>query len=101
MTRITLTTELGGNQSGSTIEVTPGVAEQLTGGEYATVVGDQPQGESSDAAGDTSEPPRSGRGSGQDKWAVYAQSLGIEVPADADRDAIIALVGARPAAADD
>ena len=94
MTRITLTSDLGGSKAGATIEVTPGVAEQLTVGEYATVVGGSPQAEAG-------EPPRSGRGSGQDKWAVYAQSIGLEVPADADRDAIIALVDARPAGTDD
>ena len=51
MTRITLTHELGGNKAGDTIDVTPGVAEQLIASEYATVVGGQPGGESDDQVG--------------------------------------------------
>jgi hypothetical protein len=48
-----------------------------------------PQFEDEDA-GD--EPARSGRGSGLDAWTAYAKSLDIEVPADASRDDVIALV---------
>lgn len=40
----------------------------------------------------SSEPPRAGRGSGLDAWVEYAESLDLEVPADATRDDIIALV---------
>lgn len=46
------------------------------------------------AASATSEPPRAGRGSSEDAWREYATSLGIDVPADAGRDDIIALVDA-------
>lgn len=41
---------------------------------------------------DENEPSRSGRGSGLPVWQAYAKSLNIEFPADADRNAIIALV---------
>jgi hypothetical protein len=41
------------------------------------------------------EPPRSGRGSGEDVWREYATGLGIDVPDDAGRDDIVALVDAR------
>lgn len=40
------------------------------------------------------EPPRSGRGSGEDAWRTYATGLGIDVPEDAGRDDIVALVDA-------
>jgi hypothetical protein len=47
-------------------------------------------------SGDGSEaPPRTGRGSGADAWREYATGLGIEVPEDAGRDDIVALVEAR------
>lgn len=38
------------------------------------------------------EPPRSGRGSGFDAWADHAANLGLDVPEDATRDDIVALV---------
>ena len=38
------------------------------------------------------EPARAGRGSGLEAWAGYARGLGIEVPEDATRDDVIALV---------
>jgi len=41
------------------------------------------------------EPPRGGAGSGKDVWRAYAERLGLEVPAEADRDDIVALVDAR------
>lgn len=41
------------------------------------------------------EPPRSGRGSGEDAWRAYAEDLDLEVPDGASRDDIIALVDAR------
>lgn len=41
------------------------------------------------------EPARSGRGSGEDAWREYATELGVDVPEDAGRDDIIALVDAR------
>lgn len=44
---------------------------------------------------DAEEPPRSGKGSGEDAWRAYAERLGINVPDDASRDDIIALVDAR------
>lgn len=58
--------------------------------------GDDGQG---DATGDAEEPPRSGKGSAMGAWNEYAASLGIEVPADASRDDIFALVDAHKAAA--
>ena len=42
----------------------------------------------------TPEPPREGRGSGVTAWRTYAEGKGLEVPADADRDAIVAIVDA-------
>jgi len=42
--------------------------------------------------GDVVEPPRTGTGSTTDAWAAYAKATGIEVPDDAKRDDIIALV---------
>lgn len=44
------------------------------------------------ADGELIEPPRSGRGSGADAWAEYADNLGLLVPESATRDDIIALV---------
>jgi hypothetical protein len=41
------------------------------------------------------EPPRNGAGSGLDEWKTYAASLDIEVPDDANREAVIALVDAK------
>lgn len=38
------------------------------------------------------EPPRSGKGSGLDAWIAYAELLEIDVPEDATRDDVIALV---------
>lgn len=44
---------------------------------------------------ESGEPPRSGKGSGVEAWREYAASLGIEVPGDASRDDIIAVVDGR------
>jgi hypothetical protein len=41
------------------------------------------------------EPPRSGRGSSTDVWRGYARGLGLQVPDDASRQQIIALVDDR------
>ena len=49
-------------------------------------------------ADDESEPPRGGAGSGKDVWRKHAEGLGITVPADAEREDIIALVDAHKAA---
>src|SRR5215207_10337083 len=38
------------------------------------------------------EPPRAGRGSSRDAWSTYAQSRGVTVTDDMDRDAIVAAV---------
>ena len=86
MTKVTINSELGGHKAGDTLDVTPGVAAQLIASEHAEIVGEQP-GSATDG-----EPPRSGRGSSAEKWKLYAQSQGITVPDDADRDAIITLV---------
>ena len=86
MTTITLITDLGGHKAGVTLDVTPGVADQLIANGHAeSLDGD---------AGGTNEPPRSGKGSGVDKWKLYAESKGLTVLEDADRDAIIELVEA-------
>lgn len=37
-------------------------------------------------------PPKTGQGSGVDKWKAFAESKGITVPEDAKRDDIVALV---------
>lgn len=39
-------------------------------------------------------PPISGKGSGTQAWADYADSLGVSVADDADRDAIVQAVSA-------
>lgn len=41
------------------------------------------------------EPPRAGAGSGLDVWKAYAADQGIEVPEDAKREDIFALVDAK------
>lgn len=41
------------------------------------------------------EPPESGPGSGKDAWRAHADMLGLDVPEDATRDEIVALVRAR------
>lgn len=52
--------------------------------------------ESADAStAEVQEPPRGGAGSGETAWRAYAAHLGIEIPEDADRGDIIALVDAR------
>jgi hypothetical protein len=47
-----------------------------------------------DANAGPEEPPRGGAGATTDAWAAYARTLGIDVPDDASRDDIIALVDA-------
>ena len=84
MTKVTINSEIGGHKAGDTLDVTPGVAAQLIASEHAEIVGEEP--------GSGGEPPRSGKGSGIDKWKQYAESKGLTVPDDADRDTIIALV---------
>jgi hypothetical protein len=39
-------------------------------------------------------PPRNGKGSGTDAWHAYAGHAGVEVPADATRDEVIAALDA-------
>lgn len=46
------------------------------------------------SAGGSEEPPRGGEGSGVDEWRAHAEKLGLEVPEDAGRDDIVALVDA-------
>jgi hypothetical protein len=50
-----------------------------------------------DAEDEGGEPPRAGKGSGTETWRAYAVSLGIDVPADKNRDEIVALVDAHRA----
>lgn len=56
-------------------------------------------GDGSDEAGSTDplqEPPRTGRGSTEEAWRGYAQALGVtDVPEDAGRDDVIALLAER------
>ena len=47
-----------------------------------------------DEPAEDAEPPRGGSGSGEEVWRKYADRLGLEVPADASRDDIVALVDA-------
>lgn len=51
--------------------------------------------------GALSEPPRSGKGSGLPAWKAYAESLGLEVPGDAQRDDVMTLVDLHDADSDD
>ena len=55
-------------------------------------------------AGDGSEPPRTGKGSGIKAWQTYAETLGVDVDG-LDRDGIIDLIdsldGGTPAAPED
>jgi hypothetical protein len=41
------------------------------------------------------EPPRGGEGATEEAWRAHAAAVGVEVPEDAGRDDIIALVDAR------
>ena len=43
-------------------------------------------------SGGSGVPPRNGAGSGADAWAAYAASLGVDPPADAKRDEIVAAI---------
>jgi predicted component of type VI protein secretion system len=51
-----------------------------------------------DTAADQPEQPRpparSGRGSSTAAWAAHAEALGVEIPADADRDDIVEAIRA-------
>lgn len=89
MTRIILTHELGGNREGDTIEVTPGAAELLIVGEYATIVDGADTGDIGDGEQVGTKPPKNGS---LDAWKGYAESLDIIVPDDAKRDDIVTLV---------
>lgn len=37
-------------------------------------------------------PPKSGKGSGRDNWAAYANDVDVDIPAEATRDEIIAAI---------
>lgn len=65
------------------------VGDHLLGGPAAAPA-EPAGGESGNEA--PTEPPRAGRGSGLEAWKAYAESLGIEVPDDAQRDDVIDLV---------
>lgn len=54
-----------------------------------------PEAPPADAA--SQEPPRGGPGSGEEAWRTYATSLTLDVPADAKKADIIALVDAHKA----
>lgn len=45
------------------------------------------------------EPPRSGKGSGKEEWAAYADTLGVAYDEGATRDDIVAAVDASRAGA--
>lgn len=53
------------------------------------------------AAAKSTEPPRSGRGSGAPAWREYAKALGYTVPDGASRAEVIALIEAGPPTGDD
>lgn len=90
MTSITLTHALGGHKAGDTIDVTPGVAEQLEAQGYTTDSADDEV--VAVVITDDTKPPLSGKGSGLEAWKLYAESNSITVPADATRDDIVTLV---------
>lgn len=56
--------------------------------------GSAPAGTGAGDGGD-GEPPRAGGGSGLDAWKAFAAAQGIEVPEDAKREDIFALVDAK------
>lgn len=60
--------------------------------------GDPDEDDDPDVIDFSDEPPRDGRGSGVTAWRTYAEAKGLEVPADADVDAIRGIVDARKAA---
>lgn len=43
---------------------------------------------------DLTAPPKDGSGSGKAAWHTYAAAIGVEVPADASRDDVIAAIEA-------
>lgn len=45
-----------------------------------------------DEAADDGPPPKTGKGSAKEAWVTYADTLGVEVDADATRDDIIAAI---------
>ena len=51
--------------------------------------------ESAPKESSVAEPPESGPGSGRDAWRAHADLLDVEVPEDATRDEIVALVRGR------
>jgi hypothetical protein len=53
-----------------------------------------PEAEAETPEGADGEPPRAGAGSGLDAWKAYAAAQGIQVPDDAKREDIFALVDA-------
>lgn len=89
MTRIILNHELGGNKEGDTIEVTPGAAELLIAGEYATPVDGADPGDGAADEQVGTKPPKNGS---LEAWKGYAESLDIIVPDDAKRDDVVNLV---------
>lgn len=77
------------------------VANPETGERVFIAAGEEPPAEVRDLLGDhlfdggdgedaSEVPPQSGRGSGKDAWAAYAEAHGVTVDEDATRDQIIA-----------
>lgn len=60
--------------------------------EWAVEMVDNPDVLDKGSSGDL--PPKGGPGSGMDAWLAYAKKAGVEVPADASRDDVIAAVEA-------
>jgi len=79
----------GPNGNEVNLEVPSAAMDQRTfdalvkAGEYTILSGEKPT---------TEAPPKTGRGSGRDAWATYAESQGFDVADDYARDDIIALV---------
>lgn len=71
-----------------TPEETPEVPEETPDEETP------PEPEGSEQSETLEEPPRGGAGATGDAWREYASALGLEVPEDAGRDDIVALVDA-------
>ncbi|MCZ2837143.1 hypothetical protein [Modestobacter sp. VKM Ac-2985] len=88
---LALTVIVGGETLPAGTEETPALKARITNPVAWQGESDLP----ADEPETPEEPPRGGPGSGKDVWRTYAEGLGVEVPADADRDAIVALVDAR------
>jgi hypothetical protein len=97
MPRLKAFVHVAGTVYGPDDDVPPEVAVRITNpnaweGGVPPSFDDEDDGSPGASGAAAVEPPRSGPGSGKDAWAAYAAARGLEVPADADRAAIIAAV---------